>query len=237
MPVGFQSNTDQGTIQIDSAFQNYVQTARGVHTLNIWGANLNYPGAADGSNLLFIHPMNTQSAIYSFGSTSGGFVPGENYYFPKGVFGVITNTDDTVGGTVEYIALANSAAANPPDLGYGFQVFDHLGKISYDATGKYLQIYSVNYYTTGNVTLNLPALPAGKKYFISVNAMTMTQSDVTNYSGSSHDEQTYGYTLRKISNTSFHIAIRPQYYSEGGGIMDSTYLDNNHHACVMILIA
>lgn len=236
MPVGFQSITDSGTIQIDSAFQNYVMTARGTHTLNIWGTNLNYPGAADGSNLLFIHPLNTQSAIYSFGSTSGGFVPGENYYFPKGVFGVITNTDDTNGGQVEYIALANTAAASPPDLGYGFQVFDHNGKISYDATAKYLQIYSVGYYALGTHPIVLPPLPVGKKYFFSVNAITMTMSEVTDYGGS-FDEQTYGFTLKKNSDTSFVLEARAQFYNEGGGSPRSSWLENNHRACVMILIA
>ena len=236
MPVGFQSISDHGTIQIDSAFQNYVQTSRGVHTLNIWGTNLNYPGAADGSNLLFIHPLNTQSAIYSFGSTSGGFVPGENYLFPKGLFAVITNTDDTSGGTVEYISLANTAAASPQDLGYGFQVFDNNGKISFDATAKYLQIHSVGYYAIGQHTINLPALSNGKKYFFSMNAITMTESEVTNYGGS-FDEQTYGFTLRKVSDTSFVLAVRAQNYHEGTGGFNSSWLEANHLACVMILVA
>ena len=208
MPVGFQSISDHGTIQIDSAFQNYVQTSRGVHTLNIWGTNLNYPGAADGSNLLFIHPLNTQSAIYSFGSTSGGFVPGENYLFPKG----------------------------PQDLGYGFQVFDNNGKISFDATAKYLQIHSVGYYAIGQHTINLPALSNGKKYFFSMNAITMTESEVINYGGS-FDEQTYGFTLRKVSDTSFVLAVRAQNYHEGTGGFNSSWLEANHLACVMILVA
>lgn len=236
MPAGIQSISDSGTIQIDSSFQNYTQTARGVHTLNLWETVLSYPGAADGSNILFIHPLNTRSAIYSFGSTSGGFIPGENYYFPGGVYAAITNTDDTDGGTVEYIALANTASATPKDMGFGFQVFDTNGKISFDATAKYLQIHSVGYYSQGQHTINLPALPAGKKYFFSVNAITMTGSDFTNY-GSSFDEQTYGFTLQKLSDTSFRIDIRDQFYTEGMGGGTSSYLETNHRACVMILVA
>lgn len=236
MPVGFQSISDAGTTQIDSNFQNYVMTARGVHYLNIWGPNLTYPGAADGSNLLFIHPLNTFSKIYSFGSTSGGFTPGANYYFPQGVFGVITNTDDTNQGYVEYIALANTAAAQPADQGYGFQVFDTNGKIAFDATASYLQIYSVGWYAMGTTQFTLPALPAGKKYFFSVNAITMTGADITDYGGSA-DEQTYGFYLKKNSDTSFTLAIGNQYYNEYAGGGRSNWLEAAHRACIMILVA
>lgn len=237
MPVGFQSISDQGTIQIDSNFQNYVQGNRGTYTVGGWWESLTYTGAADGSNLVFIHQHADGASMYSFGSTGGGFLPGENWYFPKGgIFANISfsNESPNVSGVIDYITLSNTASMYPPDLGYGMQIFDGSGKKAFDATATYLQIVAIHW-GWGNIIL--PEPPAGKKYFLSINAMTMTNSDIYLWSDGSADETTYGACLKKHSNNHFEVVYEEQWFTEhaGGGV--SSGLSNEHKPCVMVLLA
>lgn len=241
MPVGIQTIGDSLVTQIDSDYVNYVESTRGYNASpNPWTGLTNYVGAPDGSNLMFINPRRTgRTDFYSFGSSGGGFQDGDNWWIPTGVYAALAQGDfHTVTSGVDFVALCKTASAGKAAGTFGFQIFDATGQhIAFDATLPYLQLIGVYFLTTGTLTITLPTPPAGKKYYISVGALTMKRSDITDYGGS-FDEQTYGYVLRKVSESQFTIHNEvEQQYNESGGSLDSTRLATTHTASFMVILA
>lgn len=239
MPVGIKSINDGLTTQIDSDYKNYVQSAKGLIPSV---GDIYFTGSGDASNLVFIRPVETgKTAIFSYGSAGGGFIPGANWWNPTSTSTWLMRGMASQKNTaVEYVVMCNASAAGLPFGNFGFQIFDESGQhIVFDSTFPYLSVQGFYYYSNSgpDLELALPPPPMGKKYFIGINGVAMTRVDVTNYE-SSFDEDTYGFAVSRVSDTVFTIHKNEHHeYYEGSGGSFSSYLRDTHTICVVVIAA
>lgn len=211
MPAGLQVFNTDNILQIDGQFANYFLTDRGRSSSDI---RVYYPDTGDATNLVFVRPLSYGTLTASYGAYAGGVFPNIGV-FPQGCYFQARLNNQNVGQSLQFdYVVAQRTSAFPGAGNSGLQVFGDAGQLVYDSNRNYLTIATVGVATYGGpsqslsppVTYNLPAPPAGKKYYHLLNPLSVHTAEYQRGIEGFQEEWLYAAMVHWSSETQFTIS-------------------------------